>query len=176
MKNYPLYKAYNYVNIRELLLPVSHVHKTMPLPDVLEKMKERKTHMVVVLDEYGGTMGILTMEDVLEQLVGEIFDEGDEIEREFVCIDDTHFEADGDMRIYDFFDEFDIDIEEDEDVEIDNATLGGWVTTMLDGEAEEGDSFTFENLVFTVKKTDGKRIEKVEVEELITSDEEEEDD
>lgn len=164
------------VNIRELLLPVSHVHKTMPLPDVLEKMKERKTHMVVVLDEYGGTMGILTMEDVLEQLVGEIFDEGDEIEREFVCIDDTHFEADGDMRIYDFFDEFDIDIEEDEDFEIDDATLGGWVTTMLDGEAEEGDSFTFENLVFTVKKTDGKRIEKVEVEELITSDEEEEDD
>ena len=132
--------------------------------------------MVIVLDEYGGTMGIITMEDVLEQLVGEIFDEGDEIEREFVCIDETHFEADGDMRIYDFFDEFDIDIEEDEDFELDNATLGGWVTTMLDGEAEEDDSFTFENLVITVKKTDGKRIEKVAVEELITSEEEEEDD
>ena len=164
------------VNIRELLLPIDHVHKTMPLPDVLEKMKENKTHMVVVLDEYGGTMGILTMEDVLEQLVGEIFDEGDEIEREFVCIDETHFEADGDMRIYDFFDEFDIDIEEDEDFELDNATIGGWVITMLDGEAEEDDSFTFENLIITVKKTDGKRIEKVAVEELITSEEEEEDD
>ena len=106
------------VNIRELLLPVTHVHKTMPLPDVLEKMKENKTHMVVVLDEYGGTLGILTMEDVLEQLVGEIFDESDEIEREFVCIDETHFEADGDMRIYDFFDEFDIDVEEDEDLKL----------------------------------------------------------
>ncbi len=164
------------VNIRELLLPVTQVHKTMPLPDVLEKMKERKTHMVVVLDEYGGTMGILTMEDVLEQLVGEIFDEGDEIEREFVCIDDTHFEADGDMRIYDFFDEFDIDIEEDEDFELDNATLGGWVITMLDGEAEEGDSFIFENLVLTVKKTDGKRIEKLIIEEIITSETGEEDD
>lgn len=164
------------VNIRELLLPVYHVHKTMPLPDVLEKMKENKTHMAIVLDEYGGTMGIITMEDVLEQLVGEIFDEGDEIEREFVCIDETHFEADGDMRIYDFFDEFDIDIEEDEDFEFDTATLGGWVTTMLDGEAEEDDSFTFENLIITVKKTDGRRIEKVAVEELITSDEEEEDD
>lgn len=164
------------VNIRELLLPVTYVHKTMPLPDVLEKMKESKTHMVVVLDEYGGTMGILTMEDVLEQLVGEIFDEGDEIEREFICIDETHFEADGDMRIYDFFDEFDIDIEEDEDFELDNATLGGWVTTMLDGEAEEGDSFTFENLILTVKKTDGKRIEKVVIEEIITSEEEEDDD
>ena len=58
------------VNIRSLLLPVTYVHKTMPLPDVLEKMKETKCHMVIVLDEYGGTMGILTMEDVLEQLVG----------------------------------------------------------------------------------------------------------
>lgn len=164
------------VNIRELLLPVTHVHKTMPLPDVLEKMKENKTHMVVVLDEYGGTLGILTMEDVLEQLVGEIFDESDEIEREFVCIDETHFEADGDMRIYDFFDEFDIDVEEDEDFEIDDATLGGWVTTMLDGEADEGDSFNFENLVITVKKTDGKRIEKLSIEELILPEEDEDDD
>jgi len=163
----------NKVNIRELLLPVVYIHKTMPLPDVLEKMKETKTHMVVVLDEYGGTMGILTMEDVLEQLVGEIFDENDEMEREFICLDDTHFEADGDMRIYDFFDEFDIDIEEDEELEIDDATLGGWVTTMLDGEGKEGDCFTYENLKITIKKSDEKRIERVLVEELEIEDEDE---
>lgn len=170
------YKAYvsgERVNIRELLLPVSYVHKTMSLPDVLEKMKETKTHMVVVLDEYGGTMGILTMEDVLEQLVGEIFDEGDDMEREFVCLDDTHYEADGDMRVYDFFDEFDIDIEEDEEFDGDTATLGGWVTTMLDGEPQEDDTFTFENLKLTVKKTDGRRIERVSVE--MTEPEEEQD-
>ena len=162
------------VNIRSLLLPVTYVHKTMPLPDVLEKMKETKSHMVVVLDEYGGTMGILTMEDVLEQLVGEIWDESDEIEREFVCIDDTHFEADGDMRIYDFFDEFDIDIDEDEDFETDSATVGGWTITMLDGEVDEGDSFTFENLRITVKKAEEHRVERIEVEKLPEQDEEEE--
>lgn len=162
------------VSIRELLLPVVYIHMTMPLDDVLEKMKEAKTHMVVVLDEYGGTKGILTMEDVLEQLVGEIFDESDEIEREFIMLDETHFEADGDMRIYDFFDEFDIDIEEDEDFDIDNVTLGGWVTTMLDGEGEDGDGFTYENLRITIKKTDGKRIEKVLVEELEIEDDEDE--
>ena len=162
------------VNIREMLLPVTYVHKTMPLPDVLEKMKEAKTHMVVVLDEYGGTMGILTMEDVLEQLVGEIFDESDEFEREFVCIDDTHFEADGDMRIYDFFDEFDMDVEDEESME-DTVTLGGWVVSMLDGEINEGDSFVFENLKITVKKADDKRIEKIEVEELPKPEEDEED-
>ena len=162
------------VNIRSLLLPVTYVHKTMPLPDVLEKMKETKSHMVVVLDEYGGTMGILTMEDVLEQLVGEIWDESDEIEREFVCIDDTHFEADGDMRIYDFFDEFDIDIDEDEDFETDSATVGGWTITMLDGEVDEGDSFTFENLRITVKKAEEHRVERIEVEKLPEEEEEEE--
>ena len=162
------------VNIRSLLLPVTYVHKTMPLPDVLEKMKETKSHMVIVLDEYGGTMGILTMEDVLEQLVGEIWDESDEIEREFVCIDDTLFEADGDMRIYDFFDEFDIDIDEDEDFETDSATVGGWTITMLDGEVNEGDSFTFENLKITVKKAEEYRVERIEVEKLPEEEAEEE--
>jgi CBS domain containing-hemolysin-like protein len=169
------YKAYvsdKKVNLRDLLLPVNFVHKTMPLPDVLEKMKENKCHMVVVLDEYGGTMGILTMEDVLEQLVGEIWDESDEIEREFICIDDTHFEADGDMRVYDFFDEFDIDIDENEDFEGDTATVGGWTQTMLEGEVSEGDTFTFENLEITVLKVDGFRIERIGVHELPVEEEE----
>ncbi len=163
------YKAYvegKKINFRELMLPVYFVHKTMPLPDVLDKMRESKSHLVVVLDEYGGTMGILTMEDVLEQLVGEIFDESDEIEREFVCIDETHFEADGDMRVYDFFDEFDIDIDENEDFENDTATVGGWTVTMLDGEVNEGDSFKYEHLEITVLKTDGFRIERIGVCEL----------
>ncbi len=161
------YKAFvsgERVNIRELLLPAIYVHKTMSIPDVLEKMKETKTHMVVVLDEYGGTMGILTMEDIMEQLVGEIFDESDDVEREFICLDDTHYEADGDMRVYDFFDEFDIDIEDDEEFEGDTATLGGWLTTMLDGEAKPDEEFIFENLKLTVKKTDGRRIERISVE------------
>ena len=171
---YKKYVGKEKVNIRELLLPVNFVHKTMPLPDVLEKMKENKCHMVVVRDEYGGTMGIITMEDVLEQLVGEIFDESDEIEREFIATDDTHFEADGDMRVYDFFDEFDIDIDEDEDFEADTATIGGWVLTQLEGEAEEGSTVNFENLEITVLKTDGYRIERIAICELPTEDKEEE--
>ena len=163
---YKEYVSNDRVNIRSLLLPVTYVHKTMPLPDVLEKMKDSKSHMVVVLDEYGGTMGILTMEDVLEQLVGEIWDETDEIEREFICIDDTHFEADGDMRIYDFFDEFDIDIDEDENFEYDDSTVGGWTMTMLDGEASKGDSFTYKNLKITVIKAEEHRVWRVAVEKL----------
>lgn len=173
-KFYKEYVDNERVNIREMLDNVTYVHKTMPLPDVLEKMKETKIHIVVVLDEYGGTMGILTMEDVLEQLVGEIFDESDEVEREFVCIDDTHFEAVGEMRIYDFFDEFDLDIEDEESAE-DTATMGGWVTSKLEGEIEEGDSFTFQNLIFTVKKADEKRIERISVEVLPIEEEDDDD-
>lgn len=163
------------ISIRKLLMDVTFVHKTMPLTDVLEKMRETKHHMVVVLDEYGGTMGILTMEDVMEQLVGEIWDETDEIEREFICIDDTHFEADGDMRIYDFFDEFDIDIEDDERFDDDNTTVGGWVTTMLGGEFEEDDSFKFENLLITVKEAEEKRVNRISVEIIETENAPEED-
>ncbi len=173
---YKMYVEKEKVNIRELLLPVNFVHKTMPLPDVLEKMKENKCHMVVVLDEYGGTMGIITMEDVLEQLVGEIFDESDEIEREFIAVADDRFEADGDMRVYDFFDEFDIDIDEDEDFEADSATIGGWLQTMLEGEAEEGSTYIFENLEITVLKTDGIRIERIGVFEMSVEDSEEQED
>ena len=159
------------VNIRELLLPATTVHKTMPLPDVLDKMRENKCHMVVVLDEYGGTMGIVTMEDVMEQLVGEIWDETDEIEREFIEVEENKFEADGDMRVYDFFDEFDIDIDEDEEFELDSATIGGWAQTMLDGEAEEGSQFSFENLIITILKVDGVRIERIAVEIIPQEDE-----
>ena len=162
------------INIRNLLLPVIFVHKTMSLPDVLEKMRESKCHMVVVLDEYGGTMGILTLEDVLEQIVGEIFDENDEVEREFEVIDDTHFEASGDMRIYDFFDEFDKDIEEDEEFEGDFATVSGWVMHTLEGEVEEGDTFDYEELRITVLEFDERRIEKIAVEILPEPDEDEE--
>ena len=156
------------ISIRKIMLEPVFVHKTMPIPDVLEKMKESKCHLAVVLDEYGGTLGIITMEDILEQLVGEIFDETDDIEPEFVCIDDTHYEALGDMRIYDFFDEFDIDIEQNEDFDGDITTLGGFVTTMLEGEVEKGDTFDYLGLRFTVEDIEDFRVLKVGVEILPT--------
>ena len=154
------------ISIRKLMLEPVFVHKTMPIPDVLEKMKENKCHLAVVLDEYGGTLGIITMEDILEQLVGEIFDETDDIEPEFVCIDDTHYEALGDMRIYDFFDEFDIDIEQNEEFDGDITTLGGFVINMLEGEVNEGDTFDYDSLRFTVLEAEDFRVLKVAVEVL----------
>lgn len=152
------------IALRPLLKEPVFVHKTMPLDEVLDKMKNERRHMVVVLDEYGGTMGILTMEDVLEQIVGDIWDESDQIEEEFICLDETHYEASGDMRVEDFFDELDLDDTQEEEYEEANVTLGGWATDCLDGNVREGATFTFMNLTVTVLSYDNMRIERLGIE------------
>lgn len=150
----------NLTSLNELLMPVSFVHKTMALPDVLSVMKSKKCHMVIVTDEYGGTMGVLTMEDVLEQLVGEIWDESDEIVTEFQETSPNVYEADGSMRIYDFFEELDID---DRDFDDDNATLGGWAIEMLGGYPRVGQSFDYKNLSIMVIKRQNLRVRRLRI-------------
>ena len=148
--------------LASLMEPV-FVHKTMALDEVFEKMRKKRSHMVVVTDEYGGVMGILTMEDAMEQLVGDIWDENDEIEPEIVELSDGTLEVDGDMRIEDFFDEVEFD---DRDLDDDNATVGGFVVEQLGHYAETGDQVDYENLSFTVLETDNRRIERLKVEVL----------
>lgn len=147
-------------NLFENLMEPLFVHKTMPLDDVLTLMREKKRHLAVVTDEYGGTMGILTMEDVLEQLVGEIWDENDVIEEELVQTGENTWEVDGDMRLGDFLEAFDYD---EEDMDDDNATVGGWATEMLGGYAKKRESFTFERLHITVLQVQKRRILRLEV-------------
>ena len=108
--------------LRDILTPACFVPQTLRLPFVLAEMKRRKLHLAVVVDEYGGTLGILTMEDVLEQLVGDIWDETDEIIDECHQIDETHYEVRGSMSIYDFLELMDLD---DKDFEEEFVTLGG---------------------------------------------------
>ena len=155
-------------DLRALMMEAHFVHKTMPLDDVFETMQREGCHMVIVTDEYGGTMGILTMEDVLEQIVGEIWDEKDEIDEEFVEVDPTHYEVDADMRLEDFFDELDLDEEKLDD---DNATVGGWAIEMLGGYPEAGESFEYENVKVTVAETEGMRVTEL-LAEVIPEEEE----
>ena len=158
-------------DLRSLMMEAHFVHKTMPLDDVFETMQREGCHMVIVTDEYGGTMGILTMEDVLEQIVGEIWDEKDEIDEEFVELDPTHYEVDADMRLEDFFDELDLDEDELDD---DNATVGGWAIEMLGGYPEAGESFEYENVKVTVAETEGMRVTELLAEVMPEEEEEEE--
>ena len=148
------------LDIKDSLMPANFVHKTMPMPDVLAVMKKKQCHMVIVTDEYGGTMGVLTMEDVLEELVGDIWDESDEIIDAMTQIDECTYDVDGDMSIYDFLDEMDID---DRDFDDSNATLGGWAIEMIGGYPSKGDTFTYENLTLTVTSLSRHRVERLTV-------------
>ena len=146
--------------LRELLMPPCFVHKTMPLNDVLAVMRGKKSHMVIVTDEYGGTMGCLTMEDLLEEIVGDIWDETDDVEEEFKKVGRDLYEASGNMRTEDLFDELEIDARDFDD---DNATLGGWVIAMMGGYPKVGASFAYRNLTITVKARHKMRVTRVAV-------------
>ncbi len=145
-------------DIRSKLLPVVFLHKTTILPQALRELREKKLHLAIVTDEYGGTMGLVTMEDILEQLVGDIWDETDEIEDEMVELAPDLFEVDGSMRIYDFLEEFEID---DRDFDDDNATVGGFAIEQLGGYPARGESFDFEHLTITVKQLQNLRVTRV---------------
>ena len=155
-------------SIRRGLLKPCFVYKTTKLPAVLELLRQSGQHLAVVTDEYGGVCGIITMEDVLEQLVGEIWDETDEVEPELVERPDGSFELDGDMSIGDFADL----LEQDEDsLETESATVGGWVIERFGAFPEAGQSFDWENLRVTVLAMDGRRVDRVLVEKVETREE-----
>ena len=128
------------LDLRELLIPPCMIHKTMKLPAALALLKERKTHLAIVVDEYGGTMGLVTMEDILEELVGDIWDESDEIVTELLQTGENTYEVSGDMNIDDFFSEIDF---EPVDFTCDYSTVGGWAIEMLEASPHVGDSFSF---------------------------------
>jgi len=97
------------VTLSDLILEPVYIPKTLRLHDIMEEFRHHRTHMVVVADEYGGIMGIVTMEDVLEQLVGEIWDENDDIVNDWQQLDKNRYECSGDMNLNDFFDNLDLD-------------------------------------------------------------------
>ena len=146
------------IDIRPLLIKPCYVYKTVKLPSVLTEMRKSRTHLAIVTDEYGGSMGVVTMEDVLEELVGDIWDETDEVEPEVIKHDKNLFELDGDMNMSDFLEMID---RSEDSFETDSATVGGWTIEKFGRFPECGDSFTFENLNVTVLEVSGQRVEKV---------------
>ncbi len=135
------------------------VHPTEKLDDLLRRLKAQKSHVSVVIDEYGGTLGIVTMEDILEELVGDIWDEHDEVEEpDFRSLDESHFTVDCTVSIEDFSEYFSVKIETE------SSSLGGWVMEQLERIPEAQDSFEYENLVVTVLSMDERRVDRVSVE------------
>ena len=147
-------------DLRALLSEPCFVYKTVKLPKVLDELRRRQTHLAIVTDEYGGTAGLLSMEDILETLVGDIWDETDEFEPEVVEQDNGELILDGDMSIYDFLELID---QQEDSFDFESETLGGWIMEMLDGFARPGDHFDYEGFSVHVLETDDKRVEKVRV-------------
>ena len=147
------------VDIRKLLMPPCYVYKTMKLPAVLNQLRRAKQHLAVVTDEYGGTLGVLSMEDVLEQIVGDIWDETDTVEQEMVCRGEGEYELEGSMLLADFLETLGIN---EDDFEAESSTVGGWTLEMFGGFPRVGDSFRHENMTVTVlSMVDGRRVGKV---------------
>ena len=148
------------IDIRSMLVEPYFIHMTVKLPDALDVLREERTHIMIVLDEFGGTMGIVTMEDILEELVGDIWDEDEETENEISKVKDNTYVVEGDMNIFDFFEEIEF---EAGDFESEYTTVGGWAIEMLEGFPEEESSFEYENLVVTINTIDDHRITKLTV-------------
>ena len=146
------------IDLRPLLIKPCYVYKTVRLPSVLAEMRKCRTHLAIVTDEYGGSMGVVSMEDVLEELVGEIWDETDEFEPEVIEHGKNLFELDGDMNISDFLEMID---RSEDSFETDSATVGGWTIENFGRFPGVGESFTFEKLTITVLEVYGQRVEKV---------------
>lgn len=146
------------VDIRSLLMKPCFLHKTMHLPDALRHLRDRRTHIAIVIDEFGGTMGVVTIEDILEELVGDIWDESDEIVTDVVKTGENTYEVLGEANIYDFFNEIDY---EPRDFESEYSTVGGWAVENLNSDPHVGDSFTCGRLYVIVTEMDDMRVTKV---------------
>ena len=146
-------------DLKEIIATPTFIHQTEKISNLLKVLQKEKSHIAVVLDEYGGTLGIVTMEDILEELVGEIWDEHDEVVEDFSNIEENVWTVDCSVNLQDFADKFDIDTEEAESV-----SLGGWVAEQLGKVPEENDSFEFESLSITVLECDSHRVTSVRVE------------
>ena len=157
-------------DIRSLLMEPLYVYKTIKLPQVLAELRHAKKHLAIVTDEYGGTLGVISLEDVLEQIVGEIWDETDEVETEVVEKAEGEYELDGDMTISDFLELVGID---EDDWEFESDTVGGWTIEMLGRFPEPGDSVEYQGVTVTVLAMDKQRVDRVLVKKSPPPEEEE---
>ena len=146
------------VEIRKLLLPTCYVYKTMKLPAVLSSLRNAQQHLAVVTDEYGGTLGVVSMEDVLEELVGDIWDETDTIERDIVEKGEGLYALDGDTPIYEFLEL--VNMQESE-FDFDSETVGGWCIEINNGFPAVNSVFTYENLEVRILAVTERRVRRV---------------
>lgn len=143
--------------MKDFLMPPRFVHASTHINRILLDMQREHAHMAVVVDDYGGVIGIITLEDILEELVGEIWDESDEVIENIRERSDGSYDINGSTRLSDMCESIGCSIDSEAD------TVGGWVTEMLGGIPESGESFECGGMHVTVESTDERRVLKVNV-------------
>ena len=153
-------------DVESIIKPVAYVAESLKAAVLLKKMQKKKTHIAIVVDEYGGTTGLVTLEDIIEEIVGDIYDEHDAVvSRDVIPAGKNTYNVSGGANLEDFFELF------DEEIEADATTINGWVMIVLDRLPKEGDKFDYEAkhklLHVKVTKCDGKRaiMTKIKVED-----------
>ncbi len=142
-------------NIKKLIQPAQFVYKNQRLSDILTEFRKNKHHMAIVIDEYGGTLGLITMEDLLEEIVGEIWDEDEEEEKLFTKIEDGTYKVSGDMPLEEVFGLFGVSTR---NLDTDSITIGGFFLDKKGEIPKAGDSLEIDDLKITVMEIEDQRI------------------
>ncbi len=148
----------NLKSLRTVLKPVPAVSPDTKISKLLRILQKNKTHLAIVVDEFGGTEGIVTLEDILEELVGEIWDEHDEVQVDIEQLSENEYLVQGSMSLDDFYDYFDIHHREK-----DISTVNGWIMKNIDKIPQVGDTFKSDRLTAEVMSVDGRRAEDVKI-------------
>ncbi|MBR5817338.1 MAG: CBS domain-containing protein, partial [Clostridia bacterium] len=157
------------VSIADIIKPVIYVAKTQRINDLLKELQNKQLHLAVVLDEYGSTAGIVTLEDILEEIVGEIWDEHDEKVEEIKQTSENADIISGMASVSKVFDALDID-----DEEIEASNVNGWAMEVLGKLPEEGEKFTEYGLEVEIISTNGRRVEELKITDVREREDEDE--
>ena len=146
------------VELRSLIQPVHYIYRSKKLSALLADFRNKRLHLAVVTDDYGGTLGIVTMEDLLEQLVGDIWDEDEEVEHKFRRLGDNSYEISGDMNLDDMLELLELD---DRYLTSTGKSVGGWVIEQLGDIPDKGASFRYKDLSVVIKDIEDQRVNSI---------------
>lgn len=160
-KDFHNYVYHTEQEVESIIRPVRFITKTKKISDLLKELQKEKSHIAVVLDEFGGTVGIVTMEDILEEIVGEIWDEHDEIVQAFERVSEGEYIVLGSANVEKLFEELEIE----DEVEV--VTASGWIMNLLERIPKENDKVSYGDWEITVLEMNGKRVEKASVKKCL---------
>ena len=148
---------------QSLMRPPFFVPESKMIDDLLQEFRERKVHLAIVVDEYGGCEGLVTLEDIIEEIVGDISDEFDDDEVVYSKLDDDNFVFEGKTNLKQFYRIVKIDGEDFEEKKGEADTLAGFIIEQVGKIPAKNQQVTFENFDFTIESADKRRIKRVKV-------------